>query len=1033
MKLRAITLVASLVLVSGAAAQERVGSISGVVKDQTSAAVAGASVALTNKVSLRTTTVTTNASGVYRAMSLEPGRYSIKVTHDGFAASEVPNVDLLLGRDLSVEVTLKVGGQEETVQVTGEAPLIDTRSTLRGHNLPAEEFEMMPKGRSFQDLASTSPSVNQGELEGGFQVNGASAGENNFTVDGVSVVSLVHGQQRQDAVFEHLQEVQVKTSGLAAEYGGAMGGVISAVTKSGGNEFHGSLVYYRGSSGLSSTNGLAKRIVLDPVSQNTAYYLQDDDASFSRNEFVAQLGGPIVKDKLFFFASASPRLEDRTVNYLIANGTQSAAVTRDRTSWSGFGKVTYEPTSRLRLNLSGLWTPDKATGMPAGYDGAAANWSTASATALASRQALGYEVPQWNGVFTADYSLSNSTLVSLRASYSKDNYFDTGVNTNQTYEYGSSSVGLAGVPSQYQLPAGSLNLPRTRINDHDLTTRKFVNLDLNKSFQAAGSHTAKVGFGYSRATNDVDLAYPNDGYVTVFWDQVFTSDATGKQGTGKYGYYTIDDQGTKGKTGANILSFYLQDSWLVTPRLTLNLGLRVEKEDIPSFRPDIAKVGISFGWGEKVAPRAGFAYDVFGDGKLKVAGMYGRYYDWTKYELARGSFGGDTWTTRYRTLDDPDPTKLSRAALTGTNLWTDEADSYKDHRIPSFGSDVVDPDMKPMAQDTFNLGFEFQIAPNTVFGVNAVRTNLLRTIEDIGTLVNGSETYIYGNPGEGLAKTAITTGATPPYEMPKAKRNYTALELTLNRRFSKNWFTGVSYTLSRLYGNYPGTVNTDEVAAPGRASVNSQSPFGTRTRPGSNATRAWDLDEMMFDSHGNMGVDGLLPTDRPHVFKVYGSYSFNFGTSVGANIIAESGTPVSKAVQSAYQYPILVEGRGSLGRTDFMSQTDLFVSHDIKLGDRRKVRLELNVLNLFNQKQVRHVFESVNRIGSNGRAVTSSALRLGGENLLNGYDYDALLAKTPDASKPSTSAASGFNDPRYLMGDLFNPGLAARFAIRFLF
>ena len=126
--------------------------------------------------------------------------------------------------------------------------------------------------------------------------------------------------------------------------------------------------------------------------------------------------------------------------------------------------------------------------------------------------------------------------------------------------------------------------------------------------------------------------------------------------------------------------------------------------------------------------------------------------------------------TRYRTLDDPDISKLSRANLTGRNLWTNEPDSYKDSRIPSFGDDVVDPNMKPMAQDAYNLGFEYQVRTNTVVGVNFVRTNLLRTIEDIGTLVNGSEAYIYGNPGEGLATTAITTGPTPPFTLPKAKR-----------------------------------------------------------------------------------------------------------------------------------------------------------------------------------------------------------------------------------------------------------------------
>jgi len=345
----------------------------------------------------------------------------------------------------------------------------------------------------------------------------------------------------------------------------------------------------------------------------------------------------------------------------------------------------------------------------------------------------------------------------------------------------------------------------------------------------------------------------------------------------------------------------------------------------------------------------------------------------------------------------------------------------------------VDPDMKPMAQDAYNLGFEYQVRTNTVVGVNFVRTNLLRTIEDIGTLVNGSEAYIYGNPGEGIATTAITTGATPPFDMPKTKRNYTALEFTANRRFSNSWFLGGSYVLSRLYGNYPGLVNTDEVTAPGRVSVGSQEAFGQRTRPGTNASRAWDLDEMMFDSHGNMGVDGRLPTDRPHVVKVYGSYLFKTGTNVGLNFYAGSGTPVSKSVQSIYRYPILVEGRGSLGRTDALSQTDLLVSHEFGLAGTKKLRLEFNGLNIFNQQQVRHVFDTVNRIGANGRVLSSSALQLASQNLLNGYDYDALLARTADAAKPAGTPGAGYQDPRYQMGDIWNPGFDGRFTVRFLF
>jgi hypothetical protein len=1031
----------ALLLSPTANAQERFSNIIGTVVDQSGAAIGDVLVTVTNNETKRTTTVTTGPDGNYYIRDIEPGRYTLKFERQGFTVKEAPNVNLLLGKTIKVDTTLQVGGLQEEMQVVGETPLIDIGATARGHNVPAEEFDLMPKGRSFQSLAASSPSVNEGtaSIEGGIQVNGASAGENNFTVDGVSVNSQIHGNQRQDAIFEHLQEVQVKTSGISAEYGGALGGVISAVTKSGGNEWKGSLFYYYDGDALRSSNGVGKRLQIEPVDQNEAQVIQDDGQTFSRHEFGASVGGPLVKDKLFFYGSAVPRFETQDRTYQLGSGG-SGTIKRDRTLWSAFGKLTFEPTSRLRLNVSSLYTPDDSTGKIVGYDGYGVNQSTLTADNIAARNELGWEIPQLNLAATLDFTISSTSLFSIRAGYMRDDYKDTGIDTSQTYEYATSSVGLAGVPAQFQQPSGYSNLPRTQFTDHDLTTRKFINAELTKAFHAAGAHNLKIGAGLSRATNDVQLAYPNDGFVTVFWDQAYTSTLTGVTDRGPYGYYTIDQIGTIGKAGADIWHVFVQDNWSVTPRLTLNLGLRTEHEQIPSFRPDVQEIAIDFGWGEKLAPRVGFAYDVRGDGKLKLSAAYGRYFDWTKYELARGSFGGDFWTTRYRSLDTADPTTLSRANLSGRNLWDSQADSFQDWRIPAFGESSLDPDIKPMAQDAFNAGIEYQISGNTVLGVNYVHTNLLRTIEDMGVVVAGSETYIYGNPGEGLgAETPTQSPLTAPFPTPKPKRNYDALEISLNRRFNENWFLGGSYVLSKLQGNYAGTVNTDEIVPPGRGYLGSQEAFTQVVRPGTNASRGWDLDEIMWDSHGNKGVDGVLPTDRTHVFKLYGSYHFDFGTTAGFNFLGASGTPVSKSVWTIYQIPVLVDGRGSLDRTPFLSQTDLFLAHDLKLGGSKRLRLELNVLNLFNQQTERHRLPTVNRIGGTGRRLLSSAIDLSGivyggpVNLAEGYDYQAKLNAAPDNQKPAGAPISGYQDPRYNQADVWNAGIQGRLSIRFIF
>ena len=132
----------------------------------------------------------------------------------------------------------------------------------------------------------------------------------------------------------------------------------------------------------------------------------------------------------------------------------------------------------------------------------------------------------------------------------------------------------------------------------------------------------------------------------------FTSSVTGVVDRGPYGYYEVNDFGTFGKVSGNIISLYVQDQWSVTPRLSLNLGIRTENESVPTS--GLGEEAFKFGFGDKLAPRLGAAYDVHGDGRMKVYGSWGRYFDWTKYELARGSFGGDFWRVYYRSLDTLD-------------------------------------------------------------------------------------------------------------------------------------------------------------------------------------------------------------------------------------------------------------------------------------------------------------------------------------------------------------------------------------------
>jgi hypothetical protein len=319
--------------------------------------------------------------------------------------------------------------------------------------------------------------------------------------------------------------------------------------------------------------------------------------------------------------------------------------------------------------------------------------------------------------------------------------------------------------------------------------------------------------------------------------------------------------------------------------------------------------------------------------------------------------------------------------------------------------------------------------PTTVLSVNYVHNNLARTIEDFSALVNGDNVYTIGNPGEG--RNTIYPAAYPAtanFPMPKPERVYDAMELSLSRRFSKNWFFSANYTLSRLYGNYTGLANSDEISTPttGVSASTTQQATGSIGRTGTNSNSAFDTDSLLWDSHGNLNFLGRLPTDRPNVVKLYGAYTFPFGTQVGAFFYGGSGTPMSTVVIDGQLEPLLVNGRGDMGRTPVLTRTDLLVSHEFGFQSTRKLRLELNVINLFNQKTATHLFNFLNKGAPGGAsAISSDAIDLSNVNLAKGYDYNALIRATPDG-------VSAF-DPRYGQPDLWQPGLQGQVSVKFIF
>lgn len=1017
-----------MVLISPAFGQERSGNIAGTVTDPTGAVIPDVQVTATNLASGRVLSTTSGPDGSYRVLQVEPGRYSLTFEKSGFAKYEVADTIVLVGRTLRADAALSVGSLTQTVEVTEAPPLIDTESTMVAHNVTAEEFDRLPKPRSFDGVAIFSASVNTGEVESGYQINGASAAENNYYIDGVSTSSIINGSLRQSAQFEHLAEVQVKTAGLEAEYGGALGGVVSGITKSGGSKWHGNVLWYYYGNGLNAAP--TRRMQIDPPTQATLSpvwsYIQDSKSVSNTHEVGGALGGPIVKDKLFFFTSIDPRWQRRTINYHFSDGDGSMSRKAHGMSW--FNKIDLNPSNRVRTSFTWYYTPSYQTGSLYNYSDYCQDCSQNTIADAASIADYGYLQPEQSMSGTINVTLSPTSVLSIRGGRYYLNYKEVGTYPPTEWWWQGSSVGLPGLDPLLQHDPVYKTPGAGKVN-HDLTTRTYLQADVSKYLRLGGQHDLKFGIGTTKNVNNVfDDFFGINGRVQLY---VGYPEYAGLP-TGQYGFYVVNEGGTIGSAGANITHLYVQDAWRIHPRLTLNLGLRTEKETIPSFARSVKEYAFKFSMADKLAPRIGASFDLFGNGKVKLSGFWGRFFDWTKFDLARGTFGADDWKKHYRTLDDLNWWSLGLDNLPGTNLW--EAccgGTYRDYRLPGF--DYLDTDIKPMSTELLNFGLEAEVMPQTVLSARYVHNKLRRTIEDMGVIdAQGNEQYRYGNPGEGAntfepvsgASCPFTQGGTCVVPMPKATRQYDAFEVQLTRRFSQGLLFNASYVYSRLYGNYSGLQSTDEIRPPtmGSGFSTNQLFAATNSRPGGNANRYFDLDQAFYDAHGVNGLYGRLPTDRPSVFKFYGAYDFKFGTQVGMFFRASSGTPVTTQVVSDAPIPVYVNGRGDLGRTPTWSQTDLMIAHEIKFGEVKKLRFELNMSNLFNQKTSLFTYDRYNY----EEFYDAVGVDLSGTDLTQGFAWQSMAQNT------SFNQGIGL-DPRYGSAAVFNPGFAGRLGIRFVF
>lgn len=1002
-------------------AQEQRAAIEGVVKDAQGGVLPGVTVEARN-VDGGVVTAVTDAAGVYRFPALAPGRYEVTAQLTGFKTGKVENVILRLGDLKKVDFTLQLAGFGEEIEVTAESPLVNVKQAEVSKSIRREDIELLPKGRDFSTLVTQAAGANNEVRLGGLSIDGASASENRYIVDGVETTDLIQGVQGKQVIADFVEEVQVKSSGYTAEYGGATGGVVNVITKSGTNQFRGMGLFYFEGSALSKgrysfasgttigdfggATGAAPQAAggrpslrLNPATNQAEYVTYPEDDNY-RMEPGFSLGGPISRDKAWFYVAYQPTFIRYERTAPVSGGGTVTAAQKDTRQFLT-ANSTAQISDKLRTRVAFNNSFRKRDGLLPSLDGT---------DVPNTPYGLVRSFPNWSLSGSADYVPRHDLYLGIRAGYYFTDVYDRNFPTDPRINFTpNGNIGFVGtngvaVPPQFQQGAGFSTFPAAAAfaYNRDQQTRLSFQADGTWYANLAGQHTFKGGVQIDRLGNDVDYG-ETANRVLIRWGG---SLSTGRPVTrGPFGYYQVRSNGvdpkrgfiTQGDVNTTNIGLFFQDAWTIANRLTINAGVRTERERVPAYAsgPGIPKYGIEFDFKDKLAPRLGMAWDVKGDGRWKTYASWGIFYDIFKLELPRGSWGGDKWLEYYYTLDTYDWTTL----VSSPNCPPDCAGTLirgpVDFRHPSFGEDAIEPNLKPMRMQEAVVGLEHQLVANMAASVRYVHKQIDRAIEDTGALdAAGNEIYIIANPGEGLA-----AFAHPGVPLPKPKRDYDAVEFAFNKLYSDNWSLRVSYTWSRLYGNYSGLSQGDE---------------NGRTSP--NVGRLYDYPAMMFDEHGKP-VFGPLPTDRPHQLKLQGIYTLPFGTSFGVNFYASSGVPVTReiGIYPPNNLPVQYRGRGSDGRTDVFSQTDLYVQHEFRLAGDRRLQVSFNVLNLFDQKAALGKWQTYQLF--NGITLPDEDLFYSGQ-----LSFDQLIQQQGVQQ-----------DPRFLQESWFQFPIAARLGVKLIF
>ncbi|HEX3251543.1 MAG TPA: TonB-dependent receptor [Pyrinomonadaceae bacterium] len=613
---RAGTLVLFLLLLFplSALAQTTVSTIEGTIKDPQGSVVSGAQVAVKSPALGIERTATSDANGFYRITALPAGNYSITISHTGFSTRTFDDVELTVNRTLTLDIPLEVGAMQEQVDVVEYAQLLNPTSSSTGSTVTPQQIKEMPtNGRNYLDLMQLVPGVvvnrqaNVGS-DNSTPVLGERAGNNNFLIDGQPNKDTVNGGAASQFNQETIAEFQVLTAGFRAEFGQASGAVVNVITRSGGNMYHGLASIFFRNNIFDSSNSL-------DTTQDEAPFLQRWDYSLA-------LGGPIVKDKVFFFGSGERIRENRRLNFIFPVGTPQIArnfeTEFDNPSRTfdtrGFLKFD-EQLGRHSLSQSVSYTNGNVREF----------LPLSNATDLPSRRndTGGRHLLLAFGDTALLGDHSNPWVLTLRGGYRGDTsetrpaHPEAGVGTTFNMFSSFNTGGLFGDQGSF---AFGNNTSRTGLD------QKYTSLSANAT-KLFGDHNVKFGWNFLRTRVDgVESQILNLQLFATVPDFITF-------GPFNAGFFTVTTAG--GLTPAaneihlrnNYNALFAQDDWKFLPNLTLNLGMRWDYDS-------------EFKTRQNISPRVGFAWSA--TPKTVIRGHYGLFYDQFRLGLVRDvpAFGG---------------------------------------------------------------------------------------------------------------------------------------------------------------------------------------------------------------------------------------------------------------------------------------------------------------------------------------------------------------------------------------------------------